>query len=137
MQMSYGDVANLLIRFTKEFRNSAEGQALILQLADRPITGELATQLLTPFITVCETEVKRLASIQRADNAEIVIEALKRDLVEWAPAALAGIHRNHHMNQARGGGTLNQDTADALIVDYANKAAQPLDLALSTDDLYP
>lgn len=118
--MNLGDFADMLTTSARIFRHSATGQATIERLADRSIDGELATALIAPMIEQCK-DMFDVDSVER----------LKNRLKAWAPSAAESIH-GYNTHGCR---VLNQETADALIVDYANAACTPLDLAMLTSDL--
>lgn len=55
----------------------------------------------------------------------------------YAPDALNRVRINAHMHNAKQTDSLDQDSADALLIGFINDACIPLDLALYADDLQP
>lgn len=123
--MKLGAVADVLIEGARRYRNSPNAEAKLASSTGRPIDTDLAKELITPLLTLCNEVI----------TEEDVRVGLQERLKKWAPSALERIHLNQHMNTAGGGSTLNQDTADALIVDFVNFACIPLDLGLYARDL--
>lgn len=122
--MTQGDLAQILTKNAKGYRNSNAGHVTVRDLASRPIDAVVAIALISPLLALCEREVENEVAV-----------ALRRRLEQWAPTALESIQRNDHMNEANGCTALTRSTADALIVDFVNFACRPLDLALYTSDL--
>lgn len=118
--------SEILNQGARDYRHTSSCLALIAELTGQAIDADLASKLIEPMLIACseghDAEVKWLS---------------QRKLEKWAPQALERIVRNSHMNRANGKTSLDNDTADALIVDYVNFASEPLDLALYTSDLHP
>lgn len=125
----------MMIKFCEFLSNSAERfhktnewKEMVARFSDRLIDPSLVMELIEPFI--------KFSGAENGKYGEELVSLMEPRLKKWAPKALESIHRDSHMNRARGGRTLNQDTADALLVGFANYAAAPADLALHTGHLY-
>ena len=122
--MILGEFAEILFRKAKQYHDSNEYKVGVAKLTGNTLDEGVIIELLSPLLTICEQEL---------DDDSFFL--LKKQLEQWVPFALESIHRNNHLNQAGDCKILNQDTADALIVNFINHACRPLDLGMRADDL--
>lgn len=124
--VSMGKVAEFFMKRAPTFRGSPAAKSFVDGHADALITAELVQEFLKPF---AEELIELYPSIRAS---------VDHRLSKFSVGALAHIHRNRHMNDVREGeNVLNDRTADALVVGFANHVSVPLDLAMYTTDLHP
>lgn len=121
-QMLLKELAEILAAHAKQFRNGVLRKEIVPTLVGQGITTSITRQIIEPFLS-------------SVDLPTDVREIMGRKMEKWLPDSLESISRNSHMNDAGGKTVVNQDTADALLVDFVNNACFPLDLAMYTSDL--
>ncbi len=115
-----GDVVNILIAGAKSFVTTS----LFRERCDeRAMTTENTTEFLSVY----------LDTIDEQFDTE-VRDALRGYIEKYAPTAKTSIYKNKHMNKANGSYRSDQNLL-AVLVDFVNFAAIPMDLALYTSDI--
>lgn len=125
------EMAKILETEAKFFRESKLAKKFLKARAGNIINENIAQELGILFYAFCFKQSK-------SGNAERLQEArhrLWKKMRAWAPNALASIQCNDDIYQTHGKTTLDQDTLDALLVDYINHTYLPAELGLDVDHI--